>query len=102
MQQDVKRNNSLVKDNTYNLKQLQEKVAEMDAKQQSIDAFTRNEIGKIHDRLDKLEAGLEATRKLVKKISESLAGRNANNTGSNSNVVISGSDISREEFDKLK
>lgn len=60
--------------------------------------FIRLELGKIYDRIEKLEQMLDATRKLVKKISEGLAGR----TGQP--VVISGgnSDVSREEFDKLR
>ena len=61
------------------------------------------ELGKVYDRLEKLEHGLEGLRKLVKKISETLASGKlgapiaiAAPTGS------AGGDVTREEFNKLQ
>jgi hypothetical protein len=58
------------------------------------------ELGKIYDRLDKLEQALDAQKKLMKKISESLASGNKNGTAP---VTIVGNDgVTKEDFEKLK
>ena len=58
------------------------------------------ELGKIYDRLDKLDQALDAQKKLMKKISESLASGNKNGTAP---VTIVGNDgVTKEDFEKLK
>jgi hypothetical protein len=58
------------------------------------------ELGKIYDRLEKLEQALDAQKKLMKKISESLASGNKNGTAP---VTIVGNDgVTKEDFEKLK
>jgi len=57
------------------------------------------ELGKIYDRLEKLEQALDAQKKLMKKISESLASGNKNG---NAPVTIVGNDgVTKEDFEKL-
>jgi len=58
-------------------------------------------LGKIYDRLDKLEQAVESVRKLIKKISEGLSGGSSKTSVS---TVISSTmvDVSKEDFDKLR
>jgi hypothetical protein len=58
------------------------------------------ELGKIQDRLEKLEQALDAQKKLMKKISESLASGNKN--GSAPVTIVGNDGVTKEDFEKLK
>ncbi len=57
----------------------------------------------MYDRLDKVEQGLEGLRKLVKKISETLAsGKAGAPIAITAPTGSAGGDVTREEFNKLQ
>lgn len=78
------------------------RVDDLEKRLQSFDSFVRLELGKLLDRLDKLETQLDAQKKLIKKIAESL--KNGAGTGNSSSPAIGGDDdgASKEELDKLR
>lgn len=88
---------------TYTVKGVSNKLEELDKRTIHFDGFVRSELGKIHDRLEKLEQGLEGLRKLVKRISESLAsGKAGAPLAIAAPAGASGGEVSRDEFNKLQ
>lgn len=55
LQQEVQRNRNQLQDLAYNLKNMTARIDDLEKKLQSFDSFVRLELGKIIDRLDKLE-----------------------------------------------
>jgi hypothetical protein len=73
----------------------------MEKKAVNFDGFVRMELGKVNDRLEKLEQGLESLRKLVKKISETLTSGKSGGLAPMTIATPAGSDVTRDEFNKL-